>query len=66
MQQQLLDIENVHQKPVGLPDSKQIRWYGLPLSAQDPFEDEMSAKLWGNLNKEMSWDYALSDNSRAV
>lgn len=65
-QQNLFDIENVHQELVDQPDSELIQQYGLPLSALEPLEDEMVAKLRSNLNKEMSWDYALSDAIRST
>ena len=65
-QQRLFDIENVHQELVDQPDSELIRQYGLPLGGLEPLEDEMAAKLRSNLDKEMSWDYALSDAIRST
>lgn len=65
-QQRLLDIENVHQELESQPDRELIHLYGFPLSVLEPLEDEMAAKLRSNLNKEMSWDYALSDAIRST
>lgn len=66
MQRRLFDIEGVHQELKSQPDSELIQQYGLPLRALEPFEDEMAAKLRSNLNKEMSWGYALSDAIRST
>ena len=65
-QQNLFDIENVHQELESQPDDELVERYGFPLSVLETLEDEMAAKLRSNLNKEMSWDYALSDAIRSV
>lgn len=65
-QQNLFDIENVHQELESQPDCELINLYGFPLSVLGPLEDEMATKLRSNLSKEMSWDYALSDAIRSV
>lgn len=65
-QQNLFDIENIRQELEDQPDSELIQQYGLPLSALEPLVDEMAAKLRSNLDKEMSWDYALSNAIRST
>ena len=66
MQQRLFDIESVYQELENLSDSELIKRYGLPMSALQPLEDAMAAVLRCNLNKEMSWDYALSSAIRSI
>lgn len=65
-QQNLFDIENVRQELEDQSDSELIAQYGFPLSVLETLEDEMAAKLRSNLNKEMSWEYALSDAIRST
>lgn len=65
-QQNLFDIENIRQEMEDQSDSELIQQYGLPLRALEPLMDEMAAKLRSNLDKEMSWDYALSDAIRST
>lgn len=65
-QQWLFDVAVIHQELESQPDTELIAQYGFKLSELEPLEEEMASKLRGYLNKEMSWEYALSDTIRSV
>lgn len=59
-QQSLFDMESIRQEIEAQPDEELVARYGLTLSELEPLMGAMAAKLRSCLNKEMSWDYALS------
>ncbi len=65
-QQWLFDLESIRQELEAQPDEELAAQYGLTLSELEPLQREMAAKLRSCLNKEMSWDYALSEAIRSV
>lgn len=65
-QQSLLDLESIRQELEAQPDEELAAQYGLTLSELEPLQGAMAAKLRNCLNKEMSWDYALSEAIHSV
>lgn len=65
-QQRLFDVENVQQELEEQADIDLVAQYGLTWSELEPLKEDMAAALRYNLNKEMSWDYALSEAIRSV
>lgn len=65
-QQRLFDVENIQQELENQEDVDLVARYGLTWSELEPLKEKMAADLRRNLNKEMSWDYALSEAIRSV
>ena len=65
-QQALFDLESIGQEIEDQPDEELVAQYGLPLRELEPLKEEMAARLRSCLNKEMSWEYALSEAIHSV